>query len=192
MEVPLEAVKQKVLGELLTPAEAIAKLISLKQGGKAEWWKKFDFEIVLGVAKLKCIFCGDHMSAENPSQRASSHFKDLAGGCVKSAPGSKQHKRLKGDGSAGASGDQAISTSASASGSNQAKITAYIAPQAARQQCMEKLKMFFYTNPIALHLIETPSPQVLPCSFLLGSHQLPGEGGQMELSRCCNTQPKAA
>jgi hypothetical protein len=145
MEETKTQVKQKLLGAILTPQEVIAALIKSKQGGKAKWWQNFEFEIVDGLAKLKCLFCGTFFSPENPSQRAGTHFNDTFTTCIVSDPACKKRKD-----SGGASTSAEVMPSTSASGSNQAKITSFIAPISARRQCMEHLKMFFYTNPVGL------------------------------------------
>jgi hypothetical protein len=63
----METKTQKYLSSRLTPEEVIAALVKAKQSGRAAWWKNFDFEIVDGFAKLKCIMCGTFMSQYNNS-----------------------------------------------------------------------------------------------------------------------------
>jgi hypothetical protein len=136
-------------------AAAFYELLSQKKKcSRAQWWEKLD--VVLDTTpegvktcKVQCILWSTKLSTSNLSRLAASHFTET--GCVATVP---KNKRLKLESACSsqtpkASGAQSNSVTAQEGAMNQC-----IVPAVMKTQALENLKMFFYTNPLPLHLID--------------------------------------
>jgi hypothetical protein len=131
------------------------KLFSQKKKcARAQRWEKLD--VVLDntpeggkTCKAQCILCSTELRTSYVSRLVASHFTEAE--CVATVP---KTKRLKLESACSsqtlcASGAQSNSVTA-----QEGPVKQYIAPDAMKPQDLENLKMFFYTNPLSLHLID--------------------------------------
>jgi hypothetical protein len=125
-----------------------------KKCARAHWWEKLD--VVLDTTpegvktcKVQCILCSTKLSTPNLSRLAASHFTET--GCVATVP---KNKPLKLESACSSQTPKASGAQSNSVTAQEVAMKQYIMPSAMETQALENLKMFFYTNPLPLYLID--------------------------------------